>query len=174
MQSGSGATSRCSTPPSQILQYSLAMPITPGPYPGASFLTPLQEGTRVKSVFSELSPLCAGSSSCSLLHSRQFQEPLPQPPPLPDPPAGPSLSLRADPKSLGLQPHPLPKLGISLPLIPFTHESGESWRGQGRSGLGGVGGIMALKVICRKEEKVPSSSDPFPPPPTPSRSISSF
>ena len=38
----------------------------------------------------------------------------------------------------------------------------EGW-GEVRAGC--VGGVVALKVICRKEENVPSSSDPSPSPP---------
>lgn len=64
---------------------------------GASFSILLQEGRRVKSIFSELSSLSSGSSSCSLLRSSQFQEP-PFPHPFPPrPPASPNMSLRVDP-----------------------------------------------------------------------------
>lgn len=77
--------------------------------PGAFFPTLQQKGKRVKNISSELSSLCLGSSSHSLLRSSQFQEPLPQPPSLPDPPASPSLSLRVDCYPWSYRP-PLPML----------------------------------------------------------------
>lgn len=61
-------------PSPQILQLSLAPSLSTTLYPGVSFPILLWE-ERVKSIFSELSSLCSGSSFRPVLRSIQFLEP---------------------------------------------------------------------------------------------------